>query len=85
MKDEGGRMSQKGDMKRAMAPSANLGILEWPLQPGFFRQCLKCGRLFALKLIRKEESDLCGTVRTFRCKHCGHEHVFADQHPPGVL
>jgi hypothetical protein len=24
-------------------------------------------------------------LRTYRCKHCGHEQVFADQHPPGVV
>ena len=68
-----------------MTAAPNLGILEEPLQPGLLRQCLKCGRLLALKLIREEESDLCGKVRTFRCKHCGQEQVFADQHPPGVL
>jgi DNA-directed RNA polymerase subunit RPC12/RpoP len=67
-----------------MAPSPNLGILEQPAQPGFFRQCIKCLRLFAIELIREDDSDLFGKLRTYRCKHCGHEQVFADQHPPGV-
>jgi hypothetical protein len=68
-----------------MNASSSFGILEQPLQPGFFRQCIQCLRLFAIKLVREEESELSGKVRTFQCKHCGHEQVFAERHPPGIV
>jgi hypothetical protein len=68
-----------------MAASSNFGILEEPLQPDFFRQCIKCLRLFAIELIRQEDSELFGKLSTYRCKHCGQEQVYAEQHPPGVL
>ncbi len=68
-----------------MNASASFGILGEPLQPGFFRQCIKCLRLFAIELVREEESELSGHVRTFQCKHCGHEQVFAERHPPSIV
>lgn len=68
-----------------LAAWANFGILEQPLQPGFFRQCIKCLRLFAIELVDEKESELSGNVRTYRCKHCGHDQVFAERHPPGVV
>jgi DNA-directed RNA polymerase subunit RPC12/RpoP len=85
MKDEGGRMSQIVASRMNMAASPHLGILSEPLQPGLFRQCIKCLRLFAIELMREEDSELSGKLRTFRCKYCGHEQVFAEQHPPDVV
>jgi DNA-directed RNA polymerase subunit RPC12/RpoP len=85
MKAEGGRMSPKETVRKKMAASFHLPILAEPLQPGFFRQCMKCLRLFAIELIREEDSQLSGKLRTYRCKHCGHEQAFAEHHPPDAI
>jgi hypothetical protein len=68
-----------------MRGKQTIGILAQPLWPLPFGQCEKCGRWFAVKLVRKEKSALSGQLKTFRCKHCGHEETFASRHPPGAI
>jgi DNA-directed RNA polymerase subunit RPC12/RpoP len=62
-----------------------LGILAEPWQPSLSGRCDQCRRLFALKLVKEEPSKISGTVSTYRCKHCGHEQVFAERHPPWAV
>jgi hypothetical protein len=61
------------------------GILAAPLQPGACRRCPECGRWFALIRKRVETSPIAHLVRTFKCKHCGHEQEYAGRHPPGAM
>jgi DNA-directed RNA polymerase subunit RPC12/RpoP len=68
-----------------MTANFDLGILAEPLQPPLSGRCAKCRRLFALKFVKEEPSKISGTISTYRCKHCGHEQVFAERHPPGAL
>ena len=68
-----------------MTAHSQHGILAEPLQPLLSGRCDKCRRLFALKLVKEEPSKISGTVSTYRCKHCGHEQVFAERHPPGAV
>ncbi|HXY35441.1 MAG TPA: hypothetical protein VEI07_14515 [Planctomycetaceae bacterium] len=68
-----------------MSGSANLGILQQPLQPLGFWKCPKCGRWFAFKKVLEEKSEISGVVSTYRCEHCGHEQKFAERHPPHAI
>jgi hypothetical protein len=68
-----------------MTASFDLGILAEPLQPPISGRCDKCRRLFALKLVHQEPSKISGEISTYRCKHCGHEQVFVERHPPGAV
>jgi hypothetical protein len=60
-------------------------ILAAPMQPPLFRQCLSCGKLFALREVRIEHHALVGDVRVFRCTSCQREFQYAASHPPHVV
>jgi DNA-directed RNA polymerase subunit RPC12/RpoP len=68
-----------------MTSDFDRGILPAPLQPPLSGRCDKCGRWLALQLVKKQPSKISGQISTYRCKHCGHEQVFAKQHPPGAV
>jgi hypothetical protein len=68
-----------------MTADFDLGILAEPLQPPLSGRCDKCGHPSSFELVKKEPSKISGTVSTYRCKHCGHEQVFAERHPPGAV
>ena len=69
-----------------MKADFELGILAEPLQPPpSGGRCDKCGHPFAFELVKKEPSKISGEISTYRCKYCGHEQVFAKQHPPWAV
>ncbi|MEN1680982.1 MAG: hypothetical protein AAGJ46_15440 [Planctomycetota bacterium] len=61
------------------------GILAEPLDAGSFRQCLECGRWFALERIATATTDDGRKLETYRCKRCGAEFRFVDRHPDGAI
>jgi DNA-directed RNA polymerase subunit M/transcription elongation factor TFIIS len=63
-----------------------LGILSKPLRPSaLIGKCPKCGRWFVFNRVRKEKSEISGTVSTYRCNQCGHEEQYARRHPPHAI
>src|SRR5262249_30228518 len=60
-------------------------IMAIPPQPGLFKQCLHCCRLFALREARVETDSRVGEVRVSTCTACGREQKFVKSLPPHVV
>lgn len=57
------------------------GFLPEPMRPSALRICDQCGRWFALKVTREEAHQVYCKLTYYRCKYCGEEIAFAQQHP----
>lgn len=85
-----GRMLGDDDCEKVPTAKMNNGnkqsmpILENPPRRPAYGRCLRCRRWFAMKLVLKESHAAYAMIRTFRCKHCGHEQKFVDQLPRDV-
>jgi predicted RNA-binding Zn-ribbon protein involved in translation (DUF1610 family) len=63
----------------------NSNILSHPPQPGWMRQCPRCGKWFALQFASRRKHELVGAVSVYRCAKCGCESEFAERHPPNAV